>query len=117
MPRTPTQTRRPTEEDLTSTQREIYAALPTELRASYLNELPPIRVPAVQRRRKLERIQRQLGLLDEIIPALQSHREQLARAAKDLESGADPRSVDLRQLLRAPKLTGASLRYLRSPKG
>ncbi|HEY3284252.1 MAG TPA: hypothetical protein VGN26_18435 [Armatimonadota bacterium] len=117
MPRTAAQTRRPSEADLTDSQREIYSALPEKLRHKYLDGLPSIRVPAAQKRRKTERIRQQLEALDRVLPVLQDHRNRLDKALTDLDAGGDPRGVDLRQVLRPPTLEGVVFRYSRSRKG
>lgn len=114
MPRATVQRRRPTVNDLNESQREIFEALPTnELKEKFLAQLPDITVSSAQARRKAKLIRKRIELLESVLAQLESHKNHLARVARDLENGADPESVDLRHELKPPAISGVALRYTR----
>jgi hypothetical protein len=107
------QKRRPTANDLNERQRRLYDALPEHLQAEFLDQLPDITVSSAQARKKAKLIRDRIALLDSVVGQLESHKNQLARVAKDLENGSDPESVDLRHQLKPPSIRGVALRYVR----
>lgn len=114
MPRGPGQKRAVTENDLSDTQRRIYHALPEDLRRQYIAELPRISVSSAGRRRKAQMIRDRIVMLDSVLSGLQDHRKQLTALAKGLDQGAvNAESVDLRQELKPPAISGISMRYVR----
>jgi hypothetical protein len=117
MPRTSAQKRRPTITDLNADQRSIYDALPEPLKEKYLRDLPDIAVASAQSRKKAQLIQDRIVLLDRVVSDLQGHKQHLNQLAKELESGADADSVDLRQELKPPSINGVAMRYVRPRRG
>jgi hypothetical protein len=113
MPRGATR-RRPTEEDLDDTQREIFNALPDHLREQYMRGLPMISISTAGNRKKAQLIRDRISLLDNVIGDLQNHRRELFTLAKGLEQGnASAGEVDLRKILKPPAVNGVSMRYVR----
>jgi hypothetical protein len=113
MPRAAAQRRRPTEADLNDAQRRIYDVLPPDFKEEFLRQLPDIAVSSAQARKKAQLIRERVHLLERVIGDLQSHRTHLNQLAKDLEQGAGPESIDLRQELKPPAINGVAMRYVR----
>jgi ABC-type transporter Mla subunit MlaD len=118
MPRAAAQRRRPTESDLNDAQREIYDALSSELREKFMRQLPDIAISSAQARKKAQLIRERVHLLERVISDLQGHRSHLNQLAKELDQGASsPETVDLRQELKPPSISGVALRFVRGRRG
>jgi hypothetical protein len=113
MPRAAAQRRRPTDTDLNDSQRRIYDALPTDLKEEFMRQLPDIAVSSAQARKKAQLIRERIHLLERVISDLQGHKSHLNQLAKDLEQGAGPETIDLRQELKPPSINGVAMRYVR----
>src|SRR5438874_8789538 len=113
MPRGATK-RRPTQEDLDDTQREIYNALPAHLQEQYLRSLPMLSISTAGNRKKAQLIRERITLLDTVLGDLQNHRKDLFNLARGLDQGtASGGEVDLRKILKPPAINGVSMRYVR----
>jgi hypothetical protein len=113
MPRAPRK-RRPTEADLSDSQRRIYDTLPHDLKNLYLRDLPAVSVSNAGNRKKAQLIRDRVALLDNVLVQLQEQRRELNQLAKSLDLGkTSATNVDLRTLLKPPAIGGVSMRYVR----
>lgn len=106
--------RPPTEDELSTADREILEALPDHLKERYLRRLPPVSISTVGNRKKAQLIRDRLVILDNVLTELQNHRKDLAQLARNLDQGtASAANVDLRTMLKPPAIRGVSMRYVR----
>lgn len=111
-------TRRPTFEDLSIIQRRIFNLLPEDAQEDYLGTLPDIRLSDRATSQKTDAIKARLNQIGLVIDTLQEQERHLKSLIGSLQSGLDPRNIDLKKELGPPTIDGAVLRYTRgSGKG
>ncbi len=99
-------------DSLNDTERQLYEAIPPQLRENFLRLLPP--APRGDRK-KAARIREHSKFLSGIVHSLDSHVKDLERLARAVELGATQK-VDLRETLSPPALAGLSMRFTRPPR-